>query len=413
MEGKPVYVTLATLAGCALAFCIVAKRLEKTVITGPILFVLFGFLAGSDVFGLLPSETSYHTLCVLAELTLAMVLFADAAGTNLGVLREYKGLPIRMLAIGLPLTILLGYGLGVAIFPELALLEVALLATMLAPTDAALGQAVVQNKAVPNPIRQGLNVESGLNDGICVPILFLFLALAEGAHGDSSPFSIGMKLLVEAIGIGLVVCGVLVFVAAQLLKFAHQRGWLSPAWNILVVAALSFTCFGVAQALGGSGFIACFVGGLLFGALLKPHHEELLHSAEGIGGGFSLITWVLFGAVILGRVVEGITGPILLYSLLSLTVIRMLPIFLSLLGTPVSTPGKLFLGWFGPRGLASVVFAVIVMEKHLPGGDLLKKTVGCTILLSVFLHGVTANPLAKRLGERFQRVHGSDPELEA
>ena len=281
-----------------------AGRIERTWISGPIVFTAFGLLVGPLGLGLLSMETNPETLKSLAELTLALVLFTDAAGADLGVLRKVKKLPVRLLAIGLPLTILLGFGVGKLMFGAMTVFEVALVATMLAPTDAALGKAVVTNAAVPSPIREGLNVESGLNDGICVPILFLFLALAGGQGGDEAAWHMGLRLFAEDVGIGLVTGVVLTGAAVLMLRFCRRREWLSPTWIKITVIALAFACFGTAQALGGSGFIACFTGGLLFGGLLKPHHEELLGAAEGIGDTFALLTWVAFGAAVVGQAVE-------------------------------------------------------------------------------------------------------------
>jgi NhaP-type Na+/H+ or K+/H+ antiporter len=324
----------------------------------------------------------------------------------MGVLRKAKALPIRLLLIGLPLTILLGYGVGVLLVEKLSLFEVALLATMLAPTDAALGKAVVTNEAVPDPVRQGLNVESGLNDGICVPILFVFLALATGKGGEGGPWQLALKLVAEEIGIGLAVGLLLTTMAGWLLKFAKGQGWLTHTWIQLPVVALALGCFAVAQFLGGSGFIAAFTGGLLFGVLAKQHREEFLLAAEGTGDTLALITWVIFGSAVVGQAVGQFSWLILLYAVLSLTLIRMLPVFLSLTGTGMSTEGKLFVGWFGPRGLASIVFAVMVVNANLPNSGLIAMTVVCTIMLSILAHGITANPWAKGFGERSRRAQG-------
>jgi NhaP-type Na+/H+ or K+/H+ antiporter len=326
-----------------------------------------------------------------------MVLFTDAAGADMGVLRKAKALPIRLLLIGLPLTILLGFGVGVLLVEKLSLFEVALLATMLAPTDAALGKAVVTNEAVPDPVRQGLNVESGLNDGICVPILFVFLALATGKGGEGGPWQLAMKLVAEEIGIGLAVGLLLTTMAGWLLKFA------------IPVVALALGCFAVAQFLGGSGFIAAFSGGLLFGVLAKQHREEFLLAAEGTGDTLALITWVIFGSAVVGQAVGQFSWLILLYAVLSLTLIRMLPVFLVLTGSGMNTEGKLFIGWFGPRGLASIVFGVIVVNANLPNSGPIAMTVVCTIILSILGHGITANSWAKAFGARQRLAEGSTP----
>jgi NhaP-type Na+/H+ or K+/H+ antiporter len=188
--------------------------------------------------------------------------------------------------------------------------------------------------------------------------------------------------------------------AALLLRFAKGEGWLTHTWIQIPVVALALGCFAIAQLLGGSGFIAAFTGGLLFGVLAKQHREEFLLAAEGTGDTLALITWVIFGAAVVGQAVGQFSWLILLYSVLSLTVIRMLPVFLSLTGMGVSTEGKLFMGWFGPRGLASIVFAVIVVNANVPNSGPIAMTVVCTIILSILGHGITANPWAKAFGER-------------
>ena len=387
------YETLALIALFTLVYSSVAGAVERTWVSGPIVFTCFGLLVGPLGLDLLSWETDGETIRSLAEVTLAMVLFTDAASADMSVLKKTAGLPARLLLIGLPLTIVLGFGVGVLLVDSLSLFTIALLATMLAPTDAALGKAVVTNESVPDEIRQGLNVESGLNDGICVPILFVFLALALDKAGDAGPWTLAIKLVVEEIGIGLAVGLLLTLAAAKLLKTALRRKWLTPTWIQIPVVALALSCFAVAQLLGGSGFIAAFSGGLLFGALAKTERDQFLLAAEGSGDTLALITWVIFGSAVVGQAVGHFSWLILIYALLSLTVIRMLPVFVALAGSGISTEGKLFIGWFGPRGLASIVFAVIVLDSKLPNADLVAMTVTCTIILSIIAHGISANPL--------------------
>lgn len=398
------YEDLALLALFILFYSSVAGYVERTWLSGPIVFTIFGLAIGPMGLDLLSFEADRETIRTLAELTLALVLFTDAAGADMGVLKKTSGLPVRLLLIGLPLTILLGFGLGVLLIESLSLFEIALLATMLAPTDAALGKAVVSNEAVPDEVRQGLNVESGLNDGICVPILFVFLALAAENAGEGGPWQLAVKLVVEEIGIGLAVGVLLTTLAGWLLKHAWRRHWLTETWIQIPVVALALACFATAQYLGGSGFIAAFCGGLLFGVLAKRERNEFLRAAEGTGDTLALITWVIFGAAVVGQAVGHFSWLILLYAILSLTVIRMLPVFISLTGFGASTEGKLFMGWFGPRGLASIVFGVIVLEANLPHGGPIAMTVVCTVMLSILSHGVTANPWARAFGERRRKV---------
>jgi NhaP-type Na+/H+ or K+/H+ antiporter len=399
-----VYLDLVILAVFIFIYSTVAGAIERTWISGAIIFTAFGLLIGPVGLDLISFKIDREEIRTLAELTLALVLFTDAAGADIGVLRKTGKLPIRLLLIGLPLTILLGFGVAALLFKELALFEIALLATMLAPTDAALGKTVVTHKKVPNAVRQGLNVESGLNDGICVPILFVFLAIATGKTGGGGPWHLVIKLVVEEIGIGLAVGLLLTALASGLLKIAWQRKWLTKIWIQIPIVALAIGCFATAQLIGGSGFIAAFSGGLLFGVLAKQHREEFLQAAEGSGDIMALITWVIFGAAVVGQYVVHFNWVILLYAILSLTLIRMLPVFFVLTGLKVNTEGKLFIGWFGPRGLASIVFAVIVLNANLPNGGVLTMTVVCTVILSIILHGLSANPWARGFGERSRMI---------
>jgi len=402
------YQDLVIMAVFILIYSSVAGAVEKTWISGAIIFTAFGLLIGPVGLDLISFKADREAIKVLAELTLALVLFTDAAGADLGVLKKFERLPVRLLLVGLPLTILLGFGVGVVLFQGLSVFEVALLATMLAPTDAALGKAVVTNETVPNAVRQGLNVESGLNDGICVPILFVFLALATGQAGEESPWRLAMMLVVEEIGIGLAVGLLITGLAVGMLKAAWRRNWLTETWIQISIVALALACFATAQLIGGSGFIAAFCGGLLFGALAKEHREEFLVPAEGIGDTMALITWVIFGAAVVSKAIGHFSWMVVLYAVLSLTFIRMLPVFFSLTGLRTNAEGKLFVGWFGPRGLASIVFIVIVVNANLPNDGVLAMTVVCTVILSIILHGISAKPWAEGFGVRSRNTQGSD-----
>ena len=400
------YENLALLAAFVLIYSSIAGGVERTWISGPIIFTCFGLLLGPIGLDLFSWDLDRETIRTLAEVTLALVLFTDAAGANMAVLKKASGIPARLLLIGLPLTIVLGYGFGVMLVDHISLFAIALLAVMLAPTDAALGKAVVSNEAVPDNIRQGLNVESGLNDGICVPILFVFLALALDTAGDEGTWELATKVVIEEIGIGLAVGLLLTLVAAKLLKLAKRRNWLTHTWVQIPVVALALSCFAIAQWLGGSGFIAAYCGGLLFGALAKDVRDEFLRAAEGTGDTLAVVTWVVFGSAVVGQAMGYFNWLILLYSVLSLTVIRMLPVFLSLTGSGISTQGKLFVGWFGPRGLASIVFAVIVLNSDLPDSGPIAITVVCTVILSIIGHGLSANPLVAVFAASLRKSSG-------
>jgi sodium/hydrogen antiporter len=349
------YETIALIAVFVFLYSITSLGLERTPINGAVVFTAFGLIFGPVGLDFLSLDINTEGLRLLAELTLALVLFLDAANADLGILKKNVHMPQRLLLIGLPLTILLGFGFGIVIFDELSLFEVAILATLLAPTDAALGKAVVSDKSVPANIRESLNVESGLNDGICVPVLFVFLALAagSGSHGDSTSMLV-LTLVAEEIGIGIAVGVGLTVLGTLFMKHCANRGWITETWRQLPVITLAVASFSLAQFIGGSGFIACFVGGLLFGAIAKELRHGLVLAAEGTGDTMALITWVVFGAAVVGQKIDAFSWEVVVYAVLSLTVIRMLPVFISLSKTNLQTSEKLFLGWFGPRGLASM-----------------------------------------------------------
>lgn len=396
------YADLAILTAIIFFYSITSGSLERTPINGALVFIACGLAFGPFGLGLLSLDLDIGGWHTFAELTLALILFIDAANANLDELKYSFRIPQRLLVIALPLIILLGFAVGISLFDELTLLEIVILATILAPTDAALGKAVVTNENVPTNIREGLNVESGLNDGICVPILLVFLALATASGGEGSTSIFALKLFAQQIGIGVAVGVVLTVLGTWLLKICADRGWVTETWKQLPVVALAVACFAVAQGLGGSGFIASFVGGMLFGWIAKQHKHGLLLAAEGTGDTLALIIWVIFGADIVGVAFAYFSWKVVLYALLSLTLIRMLPVFLVLAGRGLRTDEKLFIGWFGPRGLASIVFTAIVLHEHLPGGKTIAIIVVWTIIISIVAHGLSANPLAALLGARIK-----------
>lgn len=398
------YQALAIVAAFAFAYSLVASRLERTPINGALIYVFAGFVCSTV--GLIEINIGGEGLRALAEITLALVLFTDSSNTNLATLRRVKSIPTRLLLIGLPLTILLGLGVGYLLFDGIGLFELALLATMLAPTDAALGKAVVTNEAVPDSVRESITVESGLNDGICVPVLLFFLALASGQADSQTAASLVLKLPLQAIGIGAIVGIVSASLGSQLLRLSALRRWLAGTWVQLPVISLTLFCFGAAQWFGGSGFIACFVGGLIFGALAKRHKKDYLDAAEGIGDFMALVTWFVSGAAAIALTWEFVTWRVLVYAIASLTVVRILPVLICTSGLDLKLDTRSFIGWFGPRGLANIVFAVMVRSEQLPHNDTLLATATWTILISAVLHGITANPLSAIYGRRVDLRNG-------
>ena len=394
------YIELAVLALFVFCYSLVAGRVERAATSGPIVFVLAGLLMGPLGLAWFDGDVSNTELRVLADLTLALILFIDAANADLGVLKRQFRIPSRMLLFGLPGVIFLGTITAALLFDTLSLFEAAIVGTMLAATDAALGKGVITNKVVPTRIREGLNIESGLNDGLCVPILFVFIALAIGSSGEGGGSMLALKLVFQELGIGLAVGLGLTAVGTWALRWCHDKGWVTEIWKQVTVVALAIACFSVAQSLHGSGYIAAFTGGLLFGFKAKEATHGLVLASEGIGETLALTTWFVFGAAVIGQSVQFFSWEMLVYALLSLTVIRMLPVFLSLSAMGESTASKLFLGWFGPRGLASIVFAIIVLNEGVPGGKFIAMVVVLTVFFSLVAHGISANPLAKLMGQK-------------
>jgi len=399
MNLEHVYAVMSVLAGIVFLYTLVAKRIENSVISGPIVYVVLGLLLGEKGFGIIGESVEGNDLRLFADLTLALILFSDAAHSNLRVLKEKAIYPTRMLLIGLPGAIIVGFLLAVVIFDVLSVIEAAILATMLAATDAALGKAVISNPKVPAPVREGLNVESGLNDGLCVPILLLLISIATSSAHAEVEVGHAIKVFAEELGIGMFVGMSLAFVGAKLLYWSAKKAWLSEVWEQLTVGAIALCSFGLAQTLHGSGYIAAFTGGLLFGHLVSHHTHRLVLATESIAELLAMLTWMLFGAAVVGRILGLFSANMVVYSLLSLSVVRMLPIYLSFSKTDVPAKHRLFMGWFGPRGLASIVFTIIVLDAELPGARFIALTVTCTVILSLILHGVSARFLAERMGK--------------
>jgi NhaP-type Na+/H+ or K+/H+ antiporter len=387
------YDQIVILAAFVCVYAIAAGALERTPVNGALVFTGFGLLFGPFGFGFLTFNPEAADLRLIAELSLALVLFVEAAKADFSVLKRSFRIPQRLILVALPLVIVLGVLIGWLLFDTLTLIEIAVLATLLAPTDAALGKAVVTNKEVPAEIREGLNFESGLNDGVCVPLFLAFLVIATQQAAGASLSELAFGLILREIGIGAAVGLVLAAIVAWWMGVCGQRKWLSESWMQVPVAALAIACFTGAQALHGSGFIAAFIGGLLFGRLVKSDTEKLVHASESAGDTLALLTWVVFGAAVVGGSIAEWSVEVVIYAVCSLTVIRMLPVFVALTGLPLTVPDKLFIGWFGPRGLASVVFAVMVFAADLPGGPTIIATAVLTIVLSVVAHGLSAPSL--------------------
>ena len=393
---------LAVVALSLIGFGTVSRRVDGTSITPAIIFVGVGLVVGAHALDLLDVSPTGESVKLLAEATLTLVLFVDASRIDLRTLRREYAVPARLLGVGLPLTIALGAAVGAALFGALSVPEALVLAVVLAPTDAALGQAVVTEPRLPSRIRQGLNVESGLNDGICVPLLFIVLAIAEAESGEVGGTH-AVRLVVEEIGYGIAAGALAGVVTATAINYAGDRRLIERSWLQIVPVAGAALAYGVAAPLGGSGFIAAFVAGMTFGALRKPTGDgEATLLTDELGELLNGVTLLVFGAALLWPALDGLTWRIVLYAAASLTIVRMGPVALAMLDTGARRPTVAFLGWFGPRGLASIVFAaIVVQEADLPHANTILLTTYATVGLSVLAHGVTAAPLARRYASWF------------
>jgi len=394
----------AVIAAGVIAFALVSRRLERTPLTAPMLFTAAGLLLGHTVFGLADLDFGHGFIHGLAELTLILVLFSDAARIDLKALGKDHNLPQRMLLIGMPLCIVFGTVLAVALPLGLSLWEAALLAAILAPTDAALGLSVVSSPAVPARIRQALNVESGLNDGIALPVVVVLATCAVAGHatGEATEWLLfgGLQVTLGPL------TGVLIgWLGAVLIERAVLRRWISMAFQGPAILATALLAFAVAELIGGNGFIAAFVAGMVFGYQVRGHCKFIFEFAEAEGQLLVLLTFLIFGAVVVPVAIEHVDWAVVLYAVLSLTVVRMLTIALSLVGSGVRPATVLFLGWFGPRGLASILFALFVLEElETPGAETILVITIVTATLSIFAHGLTAAPLARRYGALIARA---------
>lgn len=390
--------TLAIIAAALLLYALVSGRLRGTIITAPLLFIVFGFVVGGGGLDIVSMNVEHSAIHFVAELTLILVLFADASRIDLGRVRQDHNLPTRMLAIGLPLTIVAGTLVASWMFPGFSFWEAALLAALLAPTDAALGQTVVSAKEVPVRIRQAVNIESGLNDGIALPVVLLLAAMA-GAHPGATAAGEWLRFGVLQVTLGPLVGALLGYAGARLLDEAGERGWATTSFQGIGILALAVATYAAAELVGGNGFIAVFVAGMVFGNTVRHPCTFLFEFMETEGQLLMLLTFLIFGAALIPEAMAHISLQSLGYALLSLTVIRMLPIAVSLIGSGVRAPTKLFLGWFGPRGLASILFVLLILEgSDVPHREQILSVTVLTVALSALLHGISAAPFARRYG---------------
>ncbi|MEM9668099.1 MAG: cation:proton antiporter [Pseudomonadota bacterium] len=380
-------------------FALLSRRIEGSPITGPLLFTGAGFAIAACLNALghseaMVSETALHTL---AELTLVLVLAADASRISARSLFRFRSIPMRLLLLGLPMTIALGAVAGKFILVDTIWIEAALIAAILAPTDAALGASVLAEKSVPLRIRQSLNVESGLNDGISLPAVLFFACFLNMTHQTGEVN--WLQFLALQLSLGPLTGVVAGWVGGHLIGLAASRNWISETYQGVAAMALALVAFAAAEQIGGNGLIAAFVCGLVYGNL-KVTYSHFLHDfTETQSELLSLLTFMFFGLAVLPHAIDAVTPEIALYALTSLTVVRMLPVAISMIGLGLHLPSLGFLGWFGPRGLASLLFALLVLEDlGVEAAERIETVVAITVLMSITLHGLSSGILSRAYG---------------
>ncbi len=383
---------LLIVAAGILGFGLISKRVQTSILTPPLVFAALGLLVARS--GLLDLDLSEGLIHLLAELTLVLVLFTDASRIDLRRLRRQHDLPVRLLAVGMPLTVVLGAVAAAWLFPGFTMWEAALLAAVLAPTDAALGQAVVSSPRVPVRIRQTLNVESGLNDGIALPLVLVLMSACSAAVPGQGGAAYWLRFAALQVTLGPL-AGVLVgWLGGRLVERGSRSGWMNLTFQHLAALGLALLAYAGAELVGGNGFIAAFVAGLVLGNTAgKDICECLYEFAEAEGQLLTLLVFLVFGLVMVPGALDHLSWRAVLYAVLSLTLVRLLPVAASLLGAGLSRPTVLFLGWFGPRGIASILFGLLVVRSSvLTAREEIFQIVLVTVLFSVVAHGVTAYP---------------------
>jgi NhaP-type Na+/H+ or K+/H+ antiporter len=394
------------------AYALVSGRIGRGVVTAPIVFTAAGMAGALVLPDLRQTPLSRDLWLGVAEAGLVLLLFTDASRTDLKLLNSIRSLPARLLGVGMPLTMVIGALCALAVFPSISIWEAAILGAILAPTDAGLGQIIVSSPRVPMCMREALNVEAGLNDGLSVPFMLFFIALA--ASGAAGPEASLVHYAVEQLGYGTLIGLGIGLAGGRLLRTAHRRHWLAHAWKPLGVVALPVLCALASAATGASMFIAAFVAGL---AVHTRHPEAGQHAVEfteGSGQLFNLAVFFFFGTQIV-HAWSAFRPEHLLYAILSLTLVRMLPVAISLAGTGLSRASLVFAGWFGPRGLASIVLGLVYLEldARLPGESTIRLTVILTVAISIFAHGLSARPGIDGYARSVGRLPAGAPEKEA
>jgi NhaP-type Na+/H+ or K+/H+ antiporter len=403
---------IAAFIALVFLYSLVSRRVERTILTAPILFTALGALMSFSHEALTELALDRKDLLLIAELGLVMTLFTDASRVRPEMLKGETNLPARLLSTGMLLTIVLGILCAMVVFRTLTWFEAGILAAILAPTDAGLGQVIVSSPSVPRRIRQALNVEAGLNDGLSVPFLMFFIVLAEARETGRSG-AVLSRFLLEQLGYGTLVGLSVGLIGGWLLGLSHRKEWMAEPFAQLGVVALPIACVLVSEAVGASMFIAAFIAGLATQAGFSEAGKHSVEFTEDWGQLFNYFVFFLFGLLVTRNWTQ-FGFAVVVYSVLSLTLIRMVPVAIALKGTHLSWPTLLFMGWFGPRGLASIVLGLVYLEGEtgLPGEETIKLVVMATVLISIVAHGLSALPAINHYTRAIAPLGDGAPELQ-
>ncbi len=398
MHDYPVIVFTALLI---LGYGIFSKLSEKSIISAPMVFVTVGVIVSFLVGEKWKEGITARWVEPIAQITLILVLFIDASTLDLKALLKDRRLPMRLLFIGLPITMVLGVLLAIPLFPGIDLWPLIMMAIILSPTDAALGLAVVTSEIVPLRIRQAINVESGLNDGIAFPPLLICLAVLAGDSTGESGFSYWGIFILKQFVYGPLIGGLVGWIGGYLVDISSKRGWMNHTYQRLASIAIAILAYSLAEMFHGNGFIAAFFAGMLLGTRTESIRERIHEFGEAESQALILFIFLLFGMILVPFSFPYWDTSAVIYAVLSLTIIRMLPVAISLLGTELGWGTIGFIGWFGPRGIASVLYLLmVVIELGRDGYEQIYAVITLTVLLSIFLHGITAIPFSKFFHEK-------------
>ena len=393
MSEYPIFVFTALMI---LLYGLFSKIAEKSIVTPPMVFVFIGFLASYFTFDFLKEGVEAPVVEIITELTLILVLFIDASTVNVKKLLKEKKIPLRLLLVGLPITMIIGFLVALPLFPDLNFWIVLMIALILSPTDAALGQAVVTSRFVPEKVRTAINVESGLNDGIALPPILICVAALSMTDSHGTGFSYWSLFTLKQFIYGPIIGGLVGFVGGKLVEKASNLGWMNTTFQRLTSICLAILAFSLAETVHGNGFIAAYFAGLLLGTTNHEIRERIQEFGEAESQALQLFVFLLFGLILVPFAYPLWTWQMWLYAILSLTVIRILPVVISLSGFGLSKGDKFFIGWFGPRGIASILYLLmVVIELRMEGLRTMVAVIVLTVLLSIYLHGISANPLTK------------------